>query len=233
MYRESGVVDKISILRVKKSEGGTMRRYGMVISPVSLTAGGIILAFTGIQPWSTILAVTCFCWIILEFHIARKQEYLSQVPPARWIMISRMLWLGSVVFTVIDAGSGNVCIAADNTVRISASIVVSAALLLRWKAFHDLGRAFTYDVRTDSSEGFVSAGIYHFIRHPAYLAICFLGTLPALIAGSTAGFVLLTVFTVPQTLYRLEVEEKMLRNEHGAEFEKYCDSTWKMIPWIY
>ena len=210
-----------------------MRRYGMVISPVSLTAGGIILYYKSMVVWTLVAAVLCFFWIILEVYIAHKQEYLNQVPAAKWIMVSRILWLASVVFTVIDAGSGLEPFSVYAAAKWTAAVLVCGAILLRWKAFHDLGQAFTYDVRTDNTKGFVSTGVYSFIRHPAYLAICILGTMPALIAGSVTGFMLLVVFTVPQTLYRLEVEEKLMCDTHGPRFAGYCDSTWKMIPFIY
>lgn len=209
-----------------------MKRFGMVVSPLSIVACG--LAFSReFGPAVIALLTLNGAWLVLEIVIALRQEFLDEVPRSPWIMASRVLWLCSVFFLFADVRWGIAPLALPAWVGAAALALTCIGVALRAAAFAGLGRYFTYDVRLGSGQTLVTSGIYSVIRHPAYLAICLLGSLPGLAAGSAAAFALMTLFTVPQTLYRLSLEEQMLAARYGAEFERYRKKTWRLVPFLY
>jgi protein-S-isoprenylcysteine O-methyltransferase Ste14 len=209
-----------------------MKRFGMVVSPLSIVGCGLVFPRSYGPALITLLALNGL-WLVLELVIASRQKFLDVVPRSPWIMVSRLLWLGSVFFCFADVRWGMVPVAVPPAAEGAALSLIGLGVLIRAVAFATLGRYFTYDVRLGSGQKLVTSGIYAVIRHPAYLAVCMLGSLPGLAAGSVAAFLLLTLFTVPQTLYRLSLEEKMLADRFGGEFERYRNKSWRLLPFVY
>jgi protein-S-isoprenylcysteine O-methyltransferase Ste14 len=209
-----------------------VKRFGMVVSPLSIVACGLILAREYGPAFIALLALNG-AWLVLEIVIALRQEFLDEVPRSPWIVAIRMLWLSSVFFLFADVRWRIAPLELPAWVTAAALVLTGLGVALRMAAFAGLGRYFTYDVRLGSGQKLVTTGIYSVMRHPAYLAICLLGSLPGLAAGSVAAFVLMTLFTVPQTLYRLSLEEKMLAARFGAEFERYRVKTRRLLPFVY
>jgi protein-S-isoprenylcysteine O-methyltransferase Ste14 len=51
-------------------------------------------------------------------------------------------------------------------------------------------------------------------------------------ATSLYGF-LLMLAAVPLFICRIRIEEKMLLEEFGEEYEKYREDTWALVPYIW
>ena len=78
----------------------------------------------------------------------------------------------------------------------------------------------------------VTGGIYGVIRHPSYLGLI-VNSLGWALAFRSAVGVLLTALLLPPLIARIRAEERLLRNEFGAEYEAYCRRTSRLIPGIY
>ncbi len=78
----------------------------------------------------------------------------------------------------------------------------------------------------------IQHGIYKYVRHPIYFGttLVFLG-LP-LSVGSLFGFATMTL-VIPLFLNRIRMEEKLLIEEFGAEYERYRETSKKLIPFLY
>ncbi|HEV7714411.1 MAG TPA: isoprenylcysteine carboxylmethyltransferase family protein [Steroidobacteraceae bacterium] len=105
--------------------------------------------------------------------------------------------------------------------------------LLRWYSIFYLGRFFTVDVRVSSDHRVIDTGPYRWIRHPSYTGILleFLGYALCLGNALSLGMILLPVIVV--FMYRIQVEERALRQGLGESYEAYCRRTKRLIPLVY
>ncbi len=78
----------------------------------------------------------------------------------------------------------------------------------------------------------VTDGVYSRIRHPLYLGEITRNLGFTLILSSLYGFAIVLVggLFLP---FRIEIEERMLLEEFGEEYEEYRKRTKKLIPYIY
>ena len=78
----------------------------------------------------------------------------------------------------------------------------------------------------------ITHGIYRFTRNPMYLGLIMVVTgLPVYVA-SLYGF-LTSLILIPIILNRIRLEEKLLTEEFQDAYQKYKETTKKLIPFIY
>ncbi len=83
----------------------------------------------------------------------------------------------------------------------------------------------------DPSATLVSTGIYKWIRHPMYLSLI-------LIAAGFTGIhdiffkQIIFLVLIAVLVMKLLFEERLLHKQF-PQYEKYCKSTWRLIPFIF
>ena len=79
----------------------------------------------------------------------------------------------------------------------------------------------------------VASGPYRWLRHPGYSGdiVLLLGAGAA--AGNVFVFAVIALMVLPAYCYRIHVEELMLRQQFGATFERYAQTRWRVIPFLY
>jgi protein-S-isoprenylcysteine O-methyltransferase Ste14 len=116
--------------------------------------------------------------------------------------------------------------------RWSGVVLFGAGALLRiWPVFV-LGNRFSGLVAIQPGHKLVTTGIYSVVRNPSYVGLLTSSTGWALAFRSSVG-ILLTAMLVPPLVARMHSEEKLLREQFGAEYEAYFARTWRLLPWIY
>jgi protein-S-isoprenylcysteine O-methyltransferase Ste14 len=115
---------------------------------------------------------------------------------------------------------------------LSLAILV-AGLIVRMAAILTLGRSFTANVATRSSQTIVRSGLYRVVRHPSYLGmeIIFLA-----VGIHARNWICLAVCFIPPTLavlWRIHVEESALRAFFGDAYADYSRTTRRLVPGIY
>ena len=79
---------------------------------------------------------------------------------------------------------------------------------------------------------FIQHGIYKHVRHPIYFGtILVLLGIPLSLA-SLYGFATM-VLVIPLFLNRIRIEEDLLTEEFGAEYERYRETSRKLIPNLF
>ncbi len=78
----------------------------------------------------------------------------------------------------------------------------------------------------------ITHGIYRFTRNPMYLGLIMVVTGIPVFAASMYGF-LISLLLIPIILNRIRLEEELLTEEFQDAYQKYKETTKKLIPFIY
>jgi len=118
------------------------------------------------------------------------------------------------------------------TISIGVAMALSGTAM-RLFSLAALGANFRYISRMTDSHKLVTRGPYRILRHPMYtgLFLFFIGlSLILCEAFICLGYM---AVLVPGAVRRIPMEERMLEERFGDEFEAYRARTWKLIPFVY
>jgi len=106
-------------------------------------------------------------------------------------------------------------------------------LIIRWVAIIHLGRFFTVNVAIAEDHQLITTGPYRYVRHPSYTGtlLIFLG-----FGLCTLNFFSLAAIFLPITaafLWRMHVEETVLREAFGGSYGTYATHTRRLIPLVW
>jgi protein-S-isoprenylcysteine O-methyltransferase Ste14 len=71
------------------------------------------------------------------------------------------------------------------------------------------------------------------VRHPSYTGLIFILFAEALHTRNWIGFLLILIPPTAALLYRIHVEEAVLRSAFGEEYVVYSSTTKRLIPGVY
>ncbi|WP_131536533.1 methyltransferase family protein [Pedobacter nototheniae] len=112
-------------------------------------------------------------------------------------------------------------------------LIAILGFILRFVAIQQLGKSFTVDVQIAKNQQLKQDGLYATLRHPSYTGVlmAFLG-----LAITFSNWLSLVVICIPifiAFIYRITIEENVLKNEFGDEYVEYCKKTKRLIPYLY
>lgn len=112
-------------------------------------------------------------------------------------------------------------------------VVLVAASLFRRHCFRMLGADFRGDVTVRPEQPIVERGAYRYLRHPSYVAAMLLHLGFGLCFTNWGTLALLVLAIPPLFVYRIHVEERVLRERLGASYNSYADRTKRLIPGLW
>jgi protein-S-isoprenylcysteine O-methyltransferase Ste14 len=112
---------------------------------------------------------------------------------------------------------------------LSGAIVVVSARRVLGRMW---GLSTSREVKLLPDHQLVKSGPYKLIRHPMYSGWC-LALVGAILIYRTWILVLLLAFSLLVFVRRARLEEKVLADRFGAEWQAYAASTKSLIPFIY
>jgi protein-S-isoprenylcysteine O-methyltransferase Ste14 len=122
---------------------------------------------------------------------------------------------------------------AINPVLLAIGLAMCVAgVVIRFVAIATLKRNFSGALRIRADHTLVKNGIYRRVRHPAYLGAILLFTGIPVMLSSPLGF-LIMLLLVPYLLHRIRLEESMMIERFGKEYEDYMRSSKRLIPFVY
>ncbi len=112
------------------------------------------------------------------------------------------------------------------------AIVQVAFFVLAVSARRHLGRNWSAEVRIGEGHELVRTGPYRMLRHPIYTAMLgmFVGTA---IASSQYHAVLAVAILVIAYLRKTRLEENIMSETFGAEWDAYRRDTWRLVPLLF
>ena len=170
--------------------------------------------------------------------MARKR-YESPVFTAGLFVIMFMgLIATSLDPTGLAQGTGKATINIESLPSIRLALLVLGFLMvvaggaIRFVAIAALKKNFSGALRIRADHTLVKSGIYRHVRHPAYLGAILLFTGIPVMFSSVLGFVVMLLL-VPYLLHRITLEERMMIERFGKEYEDYTRSSKRLIPFVY
>jgi len=76
----------------------------------------------------------------------------------------------------------------------------------------------------------ITTGPYRFCRHPQYLSFFIMILGFDLMFMSAVGIVFTFTLSIPSTIYRARVEDRLLKKKFGKEWENYADKVGFLFP---
>jgi protein-S-isoprenylcysteine O-methyltransferase Ste14 len=95
-----------------------------------------------------------------------------------------------------------------------------------------LGKQFSVQVTIQDSHQLVTNGPYQYLRHPRYLGIIIFNIGISLVFHSWLALILVAGVTLV-LIWRIHDEEMLMHQEFGADWEAYCQRSWRLIPYLY
>lgn len=138
-------------------------------------------------------------------------------------------WLSIYTFA---SRTGNLNTFADRgTIAIGISLVI-AAIIVSQIAIRTLGKFFDRLI-IKSDHQLVTEGIYGLVRHPIYTSYILLFIGFCVMLQSLWGFGLLLAVCTVWFGNRIGIEERMLSERFGDEYQSYCQQTKRLFPYFY
>jgi protein-S-isoprenylcysteine O-methyltransferase Ste14 len=138
-------------------------------------------------------------------------------------------WLGIYTFSM-QTSSFNLTF--DRLSTISAIGLIFSAILVSQIAIRTLGKFFDRLI-IKSDHQLVTEGIYSLVRHPIYTSYILLFGGFCTMLQSSWGFGLLCAVCIVWFGNRIGIEERMLADRFGDEYQSYCQQTKRLFPYVY
>lgn len=115
----------------------------------------------------------------------------------------------------------------------SGVAVLAIGLWLFYRSHADLGTNWSITLELREQHRLVTEGIYRRVRHPMYLALLVFAVgqalaIPNWLVGP--GYLVAMLLLI---LLRLRPEERMMREQFGADYDAYIATTRRLIPGVW
>jgi protein-S-isoprenylcysteine O-methyltransferase Ste14 len=138
-------------------------------------------------------------------------------------------WLTIYTFSIRAESSNAILNGAISAIAIS---LIISAILVSQIAIRTLGKFFDR-LAIKSDHRLVTEGVYGFVRHPIYTSYILLFVGFCTLLQSIWGFSLLFAVCVVWFGNRIGIEERMLLDRFGDEYQSYCQQTKRLFPYVY
>jgi len=172
-------------------------------------------------------------WLVSEFFILRTAPDRSGSNTDRQSMLllaSSNLVAPVLAIAVYFLGIGPASFGTP--IKAVGIALMLAGFATRWSGMWTLRKFFSANVAVQDDHQLVIKGPYRLVRHPGYFGgwLAFAGL--GLSLGNWAALAILVVLTVPAFLYRISVEEQVLRAAFPS-YAAYAQSVRKFIPLVW
>lgn len=114
---------------------------------------------------------------------------------------------------------------------LGLAVQVGFLLMAIW-ARRTLGRSWSAAVATTAEQTLVRAGPYRTVRHPIYAALLGMYAGTTLVSGEVHAL-LGCAFLVLAYWRKIRLEEQLLADVYGPEYDAYRRDSWRLLPGVY
>jgi protein-S-isoprenylcysteine O-methyltransferase Ste14 len=188
---------------------------------------------------TTVLAyLLIVCYFVIERWLRKGEKALSLEAGGFDRSSSKVIWVSGLlnILLVLLAPILNTHQIGDwNSEYVGwiGILLMLGGLVLRYWAAKTLGEFYTRTLQTAEGQQVIDHAPYHMIRHPGYLGTFLMEIGAGLAIANWVVLAIIAVIGISSRLYRIRVEEEMLRTALGDSYKIYSEKTWRLIPFIY
>jgi len=188
------------------------------------------------EPAQLLLTALALLWIGSEAAYNRRRSGDRRREQDRGTLrLLHVAVYGAIAVALLLAWQGIVRFAASWRMPLlwTGCVVMAAGLLLRAWSVRVLAEHFTVDVAIRPGHALIRSGPYRLLRHPSYTGalLTFYGFSLAL--GSAVSLAVIAVVVTAAFLWRIEVEEAVLRRAFPETYAQYARETKRLIPFVW
>lgn len=185
-------------------------------------------------------AITIIMWIVfaIGFLLLKRRQKQNEQKKNKLAMIGMMLeGVGfAFVFTVRREPFTNIFpmnYSIQILLTIFSGILAIASVWLGLSAVKTLGKQWNIKAQIIEGHELITTGPYKIVRHPIYSALFGLLIVTGYSITQLWAFIIAIVFYFIGTIFRTRVEEQLLIQHFGDQYEKYKKKVPAIIPYIY
>lgn len=162
-----------------------------------------------------------------EKRITRKRQSISKIYIHTALILSG--WAAVLLYIINPTWVGWASFEFPSCLRWAGVIwMIFNTVMILW-AHASLGRFFTVDLGVYSGHKLIKHGLYARIRHPIY-TILMLDWLAIILITANWFFLIAAIGSILRITNQVAVEESMMSEAFGQEYEEYKQSTGRFLP---
>ena len=169
----------------------------------------------------------CFFWWGMDLYlVVLKKNGDHKVSERKSKFIMTIMIFAGVLLAIVPENFRSVWRTREfGLFQIIGTAVLAGGVFIRFMSVLTLGKHFARDLGVHREKELVTSGLYRWIRHPSYTGeiVSFLGV--GLVFEHFTASLFITLLPAAAFIYRAKVEEKMLLEEFGSEYEEYKKRT--------
>jgi len=180
------------------------------------------------------LAIALICFFSIYWSAAAKNSAPTQSSESAWSRRLHLIVLNSAVLLLIFPVPGLTrrFLPASRILTAAGLAVEIAGILFAFWARRHLGRNWSGEVRIATGHQLIRSGPYKTIRHPIYTGVLAMYAGVMLVSGQIHALLAFLIITV--TYWRkLRLEEKILSENFGPDWDSWRRETWALVPPLF
>jgi protein-S-isoprenylcysteine O-methyltransferase Ste14 len=176
------------------------------------------------------LAAILACWavVVAGFVLRKRLPRVREVRRGRRWSVG--LGLQTAAIALVWAVPRHPAPDASPVLGIPAVLVAAASAWMMIASQRELGPQFAYQARLVEGHRLITSGPYRLVRNPIYLALYGMAFAVALVWTRWVIFPLFTTVYAAGTAIRVAIEQRLLRDQFGAEFDEWARRVPAVVP---
>lgn len=196
---------------------------------VPAIAAGRFLWFLGNWGDTAFVTLTAGMWLAATAFVDVSRSRERGDRPRLLLTVGLILCVPVAVFDG-KRGLGDIL---PEGIRIVGLVLCAVAAFVGLSARFHLGRFYVPQPSIEKDHELITDGPYRWIRHPMYAAALLWCLGWPLLVRSVAGTALAVGSALPALVTRMDMEEQMLLEALGEEYEAYQRRSRRLIPFLY
>jgi protein-S-isoprenylcysteine O-methyltransferase Ste14 len=183
-----------------------------------------------------IFEIIWISWLLSEIFLNRLVRSKSTNSKELDKNSLKLIWIAIVVsmtLGILNAIYWPAPMIRTNFLLYLGSILITVGMLIRFIAIGTLGKFFTVNLAIHGDQSLIKTGLYKYIRHPSYSGslVSFMGF--GLSLNNWLSLIIIIIPIIITMINRINIEERLLLEVFGTEYEEYKKRTRRLIPMIY